>query len=100
VAPISIYLILSAVLFTTGVVGVLVRKNPLVMFMCIEMMLNAANLAFVAFARQFNQLDGQVFVFFLMAVAAAEVVVGLAIIVSIFRTKATIDVDEVSALKG
>lgn len=99
-APISIYLILSAVLFTTGVVGVLVRKNPLVMFMCIEMMLNAANLAFVAFARQHNQLDGQVFVFFLMAVAAAEVVVGLAIIVSIFRTKATIDVDEVSALKG
>jgi NADH-quinone oxidoreductase subunit K len=100
VAPISIYLILSAVLFTTGVVGVLVRKNPLVMFMCIEMMLNSANLAFVAFARQHNQLDGQVFVFFLMAVAAAEVVVGLAIIVSIFRTKATIDVDEVSALKG
>jgi NADH-quinone oxidoreductase subunit K len=100
VAPISIYLILSAVLFTTGVVGVLVRKNPLVMFMCIEMMLNSANLAFVAFARQHNQLDGQVFVFFLMAVAAAEVVVGLAIIVSIFRTKATIDVDEVSTLKG
>ena len=99
-APTSLYLILSAVLFTTGVVGVLIRKNPLVMFMCIEMMLNAANLAFVAFARQHNQLDGQVFVFFLMAVAAAEVVVGLAIIVSIFRTKATIDVDEVSALKG
>ena len=99
-APISIYLILSAVLFTTGVVGVLVRKNPLIIFMCIEMMLNAANLTFVAFARQHNQLDGQVFVFFLMAVAAAEVVVGLAIIVSLFRTKATIDVDEVSALKG
>ena len=99
-APISIYLILSAVLFTTGVVGVLIRKNPLVMFMCIEMMLNAANLSFVAFARQHNPLDGQIFVFFLMAVAAAEVVVGLAIIVSIFRTKATIDVDEVSALKG
>ncbi|MCC6627089.1 MAG: NADH-quinone oxidoreductase subunit NuoK [Chloroflexi bacterium] len=99
-APTSIYLILSAVLFTTGVVGVLIRKNPLVMFMCIEMMLNSANLAFVAFARHHVQLDGQVFVFFLMAVAAAEVVVGLAIIVSIFRTKATIDVDEVSALKG
>jgi NADH-quinone oxidoreductase subunit K len=100
VTPISIYLILSAILFTTGVIGVLVRKNPIIIFMCIEMMLNAANLSFVAFARQLNQLDGQVFVFFLMAVAAAEVVVGLAIIVSIFRTKATTDVDEVSALKG
>jgi NADH-quinone oxidoreductase subunit K len=100
VAPISIYLILSAVMFTIGVIGVLTRKNPLIMFMCIEMMLNAANLSFVAFARQFNQVDGQVFVFFLMAVAAAEVVVGLAIIVSIFRTRASIDVDEVSALKG
>lgn len=104
-APISIYLILSAVLFTTGVVGVLIRKNPIVMFMSIEMMLNAANLAFVAFARQLSterglNLDGQVFVFFSMAVAAAEVVVGLAIIVSIFRTKATIDVDEVNSLKG
>jgi NADH-quinone oxidoreductase subunit K len=99
-APTSLYLILSAVLFTTGIVGVLVRKNPLVMFMCIEMMLNAANLAFVAFARQQGQFDGQAIVFFLMAVAAAEVVVGLAIIVSIFRTKATIDVDEISALKG
>ena len=99
-APISIYLILSAVLFTTGVIGVLVRKNPIVIFMCIEMMLNAANLTFVAFARQHGQLDGQVFVFFLMAVAAAEVVVGLAIIVSLFRTKATVDVDEVSSLKG
>jgi NADH-quinone oxidoreductase subunit K len=100
VAPIAIYLILSAVLFTTGVVGVLIRKNPIVMFMSIEMMLNAANLSFVAFARQQNQLDGQAFVFFLMAVAAAEVVVGLAIIVSIFRTKATVDVDEVNSLKG
>lgn len=99
-APTSLYLILSAILFTTGVVGVLVRKNPIIMFMSIEMMLNSANLSFVAFARQQNALDGQIFVFFLMAVAAAEVVVGLAIIVSIFRTKATIDVDEVNSLKG
>ena len=99
-APISIYLILSALMFTTGVVGVLIRKNPIIMFMCIEMMLNAANLSFVAFARQHNQFDGQVFVFFLMAVAAAEVVVGLAIIVSIFRTRATTDADEASTPKG
>lgn len=99
-APISIYLILSAILFTTGVIGVLIRKNPLIMFMCIEMMLNSANLAFVAFARLHGHFDGQTTVFFLMAVAAAEVVVGLAIIVSIFRTRATIDVDEVHALRG
>jgi len=100
VAPISIYLILSAVLFTTGVVGVLIRKNPLIMFMCIEMMLNAANLSFVAFARQHNQLDGQIFVFFLMAVAAAEVVVAMAILVSLFRLRRTADVTKIDAMSG
>ena len=100
VAPLSYYLILSALLFTVGVIGVLVRRNPLVMFMCIEVLLNAANLTFVAFSRYLNSVDGQVFVFFIMTIAAAEVAVGLAIIVSIFRTKATIDVDQIAALKG
>jgi NADH-quinone oxidoreductase subunit K len=99
-APLSYYFILSAVLFTIGVVGVLVRKNPLVMFMSIELMLNAANLSFAAFARYRNELAGQVIAFFVMTVAAAEVVVGLAIIVSIFRSRATVDVDVVSTLKG
>lgn len=99
-APLSYYFILSAVLFTTGIVGVLVRKNPLIIFMSIELMLNASNLAFVAFARYRNALAGQVIAFFIMTVAAAEVVVGLAIILSIFRTKLTVDVDDVSTLKG
>jgi NADH-quinone oxidoreductase subunit K len=98
--PLPYYLILSAVLFTIGVVGFCVRKNPLVMFMSVEIMLNAANLAFVAFSRYLNAIEGQVIVFFIMTVAAAEVVVGLAIIVAIFRSRASIDVDEVSALRG
>lgn len=100
IAPLSYYLTLSAVLFTIGVVGFLVRKNPIVMFMSIELMLNAANLTFVAFSRYLNILDGQVIVFFVMTIAAAEVVIGLALIASIFRSRATIDVDEVSALHG
>ena len=99
-APLSWYFILSAALFTIGVTGVLVRKNPLVVFMSIELMLNAANLSFVSFARAKNEVSGQVIAFFIMTVAAAEVVVGLAIIVSIFRSRATVDVDAVSALKG
>ena len=100
IAPITYYLILSAVLFTIGVLGVLVRKNPLVMFMSIELMLNSANLAFVALSYQFGNVDGQVIAFFVMTIAAAEVVVGLAIITSIFRIRVNIDVDESSALKG
>jgi NADH-quinone oxidoreductase subunit K len=100
VAPLSYYLILSVVLFTIGAIGFLVKKNPLIMFMSVEIMLNAANLAFVAFSRYLNNIDGQVIVFFIMTIAAAEVVVGLAIIVAIFRTRATVDVDEVNALRG
>jgi NADH-quinone oxidoreductase subunit K len=100
VAPLSYYLVLSIVLFSIGAIGFLVKKNPLIMFMCVEIMLNSANLAFVAFSRYLNNIDGQVIVFFIMTIAAAEVVVGLAIIVAIFRTKATIDVDEVNALRG
>jgi NADH-quinone oxidoreductase subunit K len=97
---IEYYIGLSAILFTLGALGVLVRRNALVIFMSVELMLNSANLAFVAFARQYNQLSGQVFVFFVMTVAAAEVAVGLALMVAIFRTKHSIDVDQMSALKG
>lgn len=97
--PLSAYLILSAVLFTIGVVGFLVRRNLIVMFMSIELMLNAANLAFVAFSRFLNALDGQIFVFFVMAVAAAEAAVGLAIILAVFRTRETVNADEVNLMK-
>lgn len=92
-------IVLSSVLFTIGAVGVLIRRNAIVMFMCIELMLNAANLAFVTFARMHGNLDGQVAAFFVMVVAAAEVVVGLAIIVSIFRTRRTASVDDANLLK-
>ena len=91
---------LSAVLFTLGVLGVLVRRNAIVVFMSVELMLNAANLAFIAFAREGPNPGGQVFVFFVIAVAAAEVAVGLALIVAIFRTKRSIDIDQVSQLRG
>jgi NADH-quinone oxidoreductase subunit K len=96
----SDYIALSAVLFTLGVVGVLTRRNAIIVFMSVELMLNSANLAFVAFARQFADLSGQVFVFFVMVVAAAEVAVGLALIVTIFRAKKSISVDELAQLKG
>jgi NADH-quinone oxidoreductase subunit K len=98
--PVSAYLIVSTLLFTIGAVGVLVRRNPLVMFMSIELMLNAVNLSFMAFAHFLNSVEGWIFVFLVLTVAAAEVVVGLAIIVSIFRTRRNIDVDELSLLKG
>jgi len=98
--PESYYLALSAALFSIGVVGVIIRRNPLVMFMSIELMLNAANLAFVAFARSMGSIDGQIFVFFVMTVAAAEVAVGLAIIVNLFRLRESVFVDEVNLLKG
>jgi NADH-quinone oxidoreductase subunit K len=94
------FILLSAILFSIGAVGVLVRRNPLIMFMSIELMLNSVNLAFVAFSRYLQVLDGQVFVFLILAVAAAEVAVGLAIIVALFRTRETVDVDEISGLKG
>jgi NADH-quinone oxidoreductase subunit K len=100
VIPIGWTLALSAALFCIGVAGVLVRRNALVIFMSIEIMLNAANLAFVSFAHQMNSLDGQIFVFFVMTVAAAEVAVGLAIIVNVFRLRETVFVDEINLLKG
>lgn len=93
------FLILSATLFSIGAVGVLVRRNAIVVFMCVELMLNACNLAFVSFARLHGNLDGQVAAFFVMVVAAAEVVVGLAIIMTIFRTRHSASVDDASLLK-
>ncbi|GAA4225131.1 NADH-quinone oxidoreductase subunit K [Streptosporangium album] len=93
------YLVLSALLFAIGGVGVLVRRNAIVVFMCVELMLNACNLAFVAFARQHGNLDGQLIAFFVMVVAAAEVVIGLAIIVMIFRTRRSASVDDANLLK-
>jgi NADH-quinone oxidoreductase subunit K len=93
------YLVLSALLFAVGAVGVLVRRNAIVVFMCVELMLNACNLAFVTFARQHGNLQGQIIAFFVMIVAAAEVVVGLAIIVTIFRTRRSASVDDANLLK-
>jgi NADH-quinone oxidoreductase subunit K len=93
------YLVLASLLFTIGAAGVLVRRNAIVVFMCIELMLNATNLAFVAFARHHGNLDGQVMAFFVMVVAAAEVVVGLAIIVTIFRTRRSASVDDANLLR-
>ena len=93
------YVVLAAVLFTIGAVGVLIRRNAIVLFMCIELMLNAANLALVTFGRMNGTLDGQIIAFFVMVVAAAEVVVGLAIIMSIFRTRRSASVDDANLLK-
>lgn len=98
--PTVYYLALSFILFAIGVLGVLVRRNAIIIFMSIELMLNSANLAFVAFAREFGSIDGQVLVFFVLTVAAAEVAVGLALIVSIFSSKDSIEVDDVSRLRG
>jgi NADH-quinone oxidoreductase subunit K len=97
--PTSWYLVLSAVLFAIGTAGVLLRRNLIVVFMAIEIMLNAVNLAFVAFARQLGGEDGQVIVFFVMAVAAAEAGVGLAIFIQLFRARATLSADQVTTLR-
>ena len=94
------YMVLSALLFTIGVIGVLVRRNAIIIFMCIEIMLNAVNLLFVAFSRELGDPSGQVIVFFIMTVAAAEVAIGLAIIVSVFNNHATVNVDEIRSMKG
>ncbi|BAJ62873.1 NADH-quinone oxidoreductase subunit NuoK [Anaerolinea thermophila] len=98
--PASYYLILSVVLFTLGALGVLLRRNALVVFMSLEMMFNASNLAFITFARMYNALSAQVVVFFVMTVAAAEVAIGLALMVEIFRTKRSVDLDQMNTLKG
>jgi NADH-quinone oxidoreductase subunit K len=96
--PTQWFLILSAILFTLGVCGVLTRRNGITIFMCIELMVNAVNLTFLAYARQFHQLHGLIFVFFVMAIAAAEAAVGLAIFISLFHHRATIDVDEANLM--
>jgi NADH-quinone oxidoreductase subunit K len=93
------YIVVASLLFTLGAAGVLIRRNAIVVFMCVELMLNACNLAFVSFSRLNGTLDGQVMAFFVMVVAAAEVVVGLAIIVSIFRTRRSASVDDANLLK-
>lgn len=98
--PAPFYLALSAVLFTLGTVGVLARRSALIVFMSVELMLNAVNLTLVTFARLRGGVDGQVVVFFVLVVAAAEVVIGLAIIVNIFHTRETVDVDDVDLLRG
>ena len=99
VVPVSYFLALSVALFALGVIGVLIRRNALVIFMSIEMMLNSVNLAFIGFADYFKTVDGQMFVFFVLTVAAAEVAVGLALIVAIFRNKGTVYVDNLNILK-
>ncbi len=97
---VNYYLALSVILFIIGALGVLIRRNAIIVFMAVELMLNAANLAFVAYARYWQSMSGQIFVFFIMTVAAAEVAIGLALIVTIFHTKSSIDVDQISTLKG
>ncbi len=97
--PISYHLILSGILFTIGVTGVLLRRNIIIIFMSIELMLNAVNLSFVALARHFGSMDGQIIVFFVMSVAAAEVAVGLAIVLLVFRGKETVNADELNLMR-
>jgi NADH-quinone oxidoreductase subunit K len=97
--PTSYFLILAAVLFTTGMLGVLIRRNALVAFMCIELMLNAANLTFLAFARERGDSTGHLSAFFIIAVAAAEAAVGLAIVISVFRNRGTVNIDELQTMK-
>ncbi len=98
--PIEYFVVLSVVLFVMGVLGVLVRRNAIMIFMSVELMLNAANLALAAFARQWGDLGGQITVFFVITVAAAEVAIGLALIVAIYRTKRSINIDELNTMNG
>ncbi|MBI5177699.1 MAG: NADH-quinone oxidoreductase subunit NuoK [Nitrospinae bacterium] len=98
--PLNHYLILSGLLFAIGVVGVITRRNALIVYMSIELMLNAVNLTFIAFSRHLGDMGGHMFTFMVMAVAAAEAAVGLAIVISLFRTRQTVDVDDVNLLKG
>ena len=97
--PLEYYLYVSAILFSIGTVGVLTRRNAIVIFMCVEMMLNAVNLTFIAFSRYLGNIDGQVFVFFIMTVAAAEAAVGLALMIAFYNNRESIDVEDVNLLK-
>ncbi len=96
---INYYLIVSAILFCTGVIGVLIRRNAIIIFMCIELMLNAINLTFIAFSSYLGNINGQIFVFIVMTVAAAEAAVGLAIVIAMFRNKESVNIDEINILK-
>jgi NADH-quinone oxidoreductase subunit K len=98
--PVTSYLVVSLMLFAIGAAGVLIRRNAIVVFMCIELMLNAANLALITFARQHNDMSGHIYVFLVMAVAAAEVSVGLAIIIQVARVRSTINVDDMTDMRG
>ena len=98
--PSSLYFALSAILFTIGAIGVITRRNAIIIFMCLELMLNGVNLAFIAAGNALNSLDGVIFVFFVMTVAAAEAAVGLAIFVMVFRLKGSVNVDQINLLKG
>ena len=100
IVPVEHVVILSLIIFSIGILGVLIRKNAIIIFMSIELMLNAVNLSLVGFSRYYNSIDGQVFVFLVMTLAAAEVAVGLAIIVSLFRNKESINIDEMNILRG
>ena len=100
IVPVEHVVILSLIIFSIGILGVLIRKNAIIIFMSIELMLNAVNLSLVGFSRYYNSVDGQVFVFLVMTLAAAEVAVGLAIIVSLFRNKESINIDEMNILRG
>ena len=98
--PVAFPIALAVILFCMGIVGVILRKNAIIIFMSLELMFNAANLLFITFANQFQQVDGQIFVIFVMVTAAAEVAVGLAMIVAIFRGKHSVDIDQLTKLKG
>ena len=98
--PVSYYLVVSAILFITGAIGVLLRRNALIMLMSLELMVNAVNLSFIAYARMFNDVSGHVFVFFSITVAAAEAAVGLAILLTIYRSKETVDIDTLSLMRN
>ena len=100
IVPLEHVIILSVIIFSIGIMGVIFRKNAIIIFMSIELMLNAVNLSLVGFSRYYNSVDGQVFVFLIMTLAAAEVAVGLAIIVALFRNKQTINIDEMNILRG
>jgi NADH-quinone oxidoreductase subunit K len=97
--PLPYYLIVSAILFSIGTIGVLTRKNAIVIFMCVELMLNAVNLTFIAFSRDLGKIDGQVFVFFIMTVAAAEAAVGLALMIAFYKNRESIDVEDINLMK-
>jgi NADH-quinone oxidoreductase subunit K len=97
--PLHSYLILSAILFSIGTIGVLIRRNAIVIFMCVEMMLNAVNLTFIAFSKHLGNIDGQIFVFFVMTVAAAEAAVGLALMIAFYKNRESIDVEDIKLMK-